>query len=182
MELRNDKGTLIASVKTQSGGSYSFGPAGLAAAKNYIVHPVVDRGQSANPMHVSIRQLPATGAGADFSIRGVPATITVYAKPGTFVLLKPGSGYGSGYLGTTPLLPPTIKVGSSDYYSSVVGTGGSVKIQVPGNFSYYLTCWSSQRTNTSTSYQVNNTTPTAVNEGALIMPTDTAAHVYCPTQ
>ena len=177
VELRNNRGSVI-KISKSAAGTYSFDS--LSVGATYYVAPVVNRTESASPLHRSIPNIPSGGvSGQNFKIRGVPASITISGTPGAFVLLKAGSAFSGSSN------PPPISAGivcAGDYYSWTIGIDGSVQVQVPGGFKYWLTCWTPQRTGSNITYTRMPSTGMAVNNGNTVSPASPAGilSASCP--
>ncbi len=141
IELRDKQGTLKVAKKTTGGGAYGFGPSDTAMPTlvPYIVNPVVNRTQSAIPLHRAIASLPVTGiSNQDFQVRGWPAIIQISnARPGTLVVISKAALAGAN---PPPQVGPGAAGSAADIYSAVTGLDGKVDIPVPYG-SYNITCW-----------------------------------------
>jgi hypothetical protein len=128
VELRNAEGIHLQSVKNDPVAGYLF-PAPPPGSAYLSV--AVDRHQIAVPpliRHVKI------GNKYDFTVRGVPASVIVNEKPGTFIIVT-----------TAPLVsgPPTIDQTSGHVptaFSSTIDLNGIRTLKIPAGH-YYLTCW-----------------------------------------
>jgi hypothetical protein len=143
IELRDQRGILVATKKTDNNGFYSFGPGdGLVAGKTYFVLPLTNKTESSNPFQYAANNLTLVGVRADFSIMGWPATVQVSGvTPGDVVLISTQTYNGSS--------PPKMNAGiwhTSSYYAATLGYNDGVTMQVPAG-NYYLTCWAGSTTN-----------------------------------
>lgn len=127
LELRDNLGRLIRESHTDGFGNYAFN--GLSGF--YFVAPVLDRTWNAFPGQAYLSDSDRK----DFLVGGVPVTLTVSGKPGSFVLLT-----------KVPITTPTPPAVPSNIatYSSTVDTNNVATLKVPGGVLYYVTCWVSK--------------------------------------
>jgi hypothetical protein len=161
LELRDVKGNILKTQTTSSAtgsvGSYLF--TGLTQGATYYISPVVGRSQVASPQAMDYAPQDAAGnANLNFTIRGIPSTVTVTGDTGTFVLLTP-----TYFNGTTP--PPVSSGGATPYYSGAIGSSGQASLNVSPGSAYFIACWKNQNgayNRTSNNYQtamINSGTP-----------------------
>lgn len=140
IELRDNTGARRASIRSAASGTYNFTFTGVPNNIPLHVIPLVEQNQAAAPFKQSATVAPngSEALGANFQIRGVPGTVTITsAAPGTFVLLTPTIYSGAN--------PPVQIAGATaaamNYYTGATGLDQTLRLSVPGGFSYFVTCW-----------------------------------------
>jgi len=185
VELRDSLERLITSTKTISGTATSYSYNYIFPSQpdgTYFVDAAVGRTQFANPLQSQVSLSGTINPRADLKVGGVPATLAVSGSSGTLVLITtaPWTGY----------VPPAINLQASsppNIYSNIIGANGTAVINVPGNFPYYITCWSHTVSGLSVSTvktggNTNLTSLTSAGTGVegMLMPLNTAS-VSCPS-
>jgi hypothetical protein len=122
IELRNGSGAVFESAMTTSAGTFQF--PGLPVG-SYYISAVADRTQSASPTQALVH--PGDGP-ISFTMRNVPAIVTITGTAGTFAIITPGA-----IAGNTP--PST---GAS--FSATMGLDNKNVLKVPQG-AWFLTCW-----------------------------------------
>jgi hypothetical protein len=151
VQLRNDRGVIQASKRTNSSGDYVFEETdGVALTQSYFVVPVMGRTQSAFPLQTPAQAVDSAGAVADFQVRGWPATLLGRAPQGSVVLV---STFSYTAQNPPPLSPSTTRAFFATAVASLNGTAGVTV----GPGSYYVSCWQTNSTDRPTASAVTFT-------------------------
>jgi len=179
VEIRDSLGQLIATTPTDNsliGYNYIFkGPAFINGT--YFVDVVLDRGENATPLQQLVTLKPdgtTTPGSVDMTVTGVPTPITVSDSSGTLVLVTTTRWT----LNTPPPIDRTTPA-TRDYYTAITDENGLATINVPGNFTYYMTCWRVTSSANGYAYTWNGSVATPITPG-LFVPAGTLPVQQCP--
>jgi hypothetical protein len=176
VELRDSLGRLLSTQKTTGATTgYNFSFTGLNNG-SYFVDPVVGRTEYAKPLQslVNLAGTP-TPATVSFSIVREPAQVTVSDSSGTLVLVTTTTWPTATPPPAVNRMAPTM----SSLYSGIIGANGTTVLNVPGNFSYSLTCWRATGQGAGVTYSKTGAVNVTGPGGGNVMPLNSVS-VACP--
>ena len=187
VELRDANNYSVAVTSSNNSGTppggYQFNnlPPGV-----YTIVPLLDRQQSSLPPNKTVTLLTGGSVTQNFSLRGVPATVTASAPatylPGSLVVVA--STWVASLGGASTGLPPTIDhtqpLSTASIYTATVGSDNTVSLNVAPGRAYNMICWQLNADGTLTRKPPTGaTTLTTPNPGNVAWPTQTYT-VNCP--